>query len=45
MNFRQWEIWKDKATDHWFVLISPPEREIAKDCPLEIVQVRGRIFA
>jgi hypothetical protein len=26
MNFRQWEIWKDKATGHWFVLISPPER-------------------
>lgn len=26
MNFRQWEIWKDKASGHWFVLISPPER-------------------
>lgn len=26
MNFRQWDICKDKATGHWFVLISPPER-------------------
>lgn len=26
MKFRQWDIWKDRASGHWFVLISSPER-------------------